>query len=96
MYSINVQSHFSRKRSFVRKNFIPYLSFSFSRRITAFPPVTRHVLCVNELLAGTRVNNDAPLSRNENSQVLAAAISGASRGEQHKTGINHAKDAERG
>ena len=44
-YSINVQSHFPRKRSFVWKNFILHFSFSFSCRIAAFslvPPVTWH------------------------------------------------------
>ena len=43
VHAINLQSHFSRKQSFVWKNFILYYPFSFSCRITIFPlvpPVT--------------------------------------------------------
>ena len=39
-YSINYQSYLSRKQRFVRKNFILYFLFSFSRRITTFPSCT--------------------------------------------------------
>ena len=44
-YPINFQSYFSRKQSFVRKNFIPYFLFG----ITTFPlvsPVTWHPIYI--------------------------------------------------